>query len=225
MQARRLILLGDGVYTVSEVCRILQPTMTSRKIHYWLDTGLISGYPISRGRKGVPTLLTFRQLLEIRTVQHLRDELDVTLPRVRHAFSWILNHVFDRGETVQFRRGPSGVLTARTESGEVEVPGGQGLLSADVNALSEDMVRTHREWNSRGIDIRGYPSIVSNAGIVAGSPTIRGTRIETSIIAAFATPDKTYDNETVAALRITYPRLTHDAIADALLFEGVRKVG
>lgn len=59
--------------------------MTPRRVHYWLDTGLIVGEPIDRGAKGTPTLLTFRQLLEIRTVQHLRDELRIPLPKVREA--------------------------------------------------------------------------------------------------------------------------------------------
>jgi hypothetical protein len=70
---RSLISLGEGVYSVSEVCHVLGTSMTARKVHYWLNTGLISGRPISRGRRGVPTILTLRQLLEVRTVQHLRD--------------------------------------------------------------------------------------------------------------------------------------------------------
>src|SRR3954452_22571838 len=110
MEPPRLIPLGEGVYSVSEVCRILQPTMTPRKVHYWLSTGLISGGPFERGGRGRPTLLAFRQLLEIRTVQHLRDELKVPLPTVRFAFAWILEHIFDRGEEVRFTRGRAGHL-------------------------------------------------------------------------------------------------------------------
>lgn len=68
-----VIPLNAGVYAVSRVCRILGPTMTPRKVHYWLDTGLLSP-PIRHGRPGLPTLLSFRQLLEIRTVQGLRDD-------------------------------------------------------------------------------------------------------------------------------------------------------
>ena len=50
---RSLIDLGDGVYTVSEICRILQPTMTPRKAHYWLDTGLLTD-PVRRDREVTP---------------------------------------------------------------------------------------------------------------------------------------------------------------------------
>ena len=73
----RPTILGEGVFTVSEVCRVLQPTMTPRKVHYWLDTGLLSE-PVRWGGRGFPTLLNFRQLLQIRTVQRLRDELAKT---------------------------------------------------------------------------------------------------------------------------------------------------
>ncbi len=55
------------------------------KVHYWLDTGLLSPSRRSSGN-GIPTLLTFRQLLEVHTVRRLRDDLGITLPRVREAF-------------------------------------------------------------------------------------------------------------------------------------------
>ncbi len=42
-------------------------------------------------------------------------------------------------------------------------------------------------------------------------------------MAVFAAPDKTYDDDTVASLQQTYPRLTKAAIEDALRFEGVFK--
>ncbi len=85
------------------------------------------------------------------------------------------------------------------------------------------MLSARQDWAARRVDISGYPHLVSDAGIIAGSPTLRGTRIETSIIAAFAAPEKTYDADTVASVRATYPRLTGDAIEDALRFEGLRK--
>src|SRR4051794_20445643 len=105
MQRHALPVLGEGVYTVSQVCRILRPSMTARKVHYWLDTGLLSE-PWVHGGTGRPTLLTFRQLLQIRTVQRLRDDLRVSLPEVRESFAWILEHHYaDDPSQVQFVRG------------------------------------------------------------------------------------------------------------------------
>ena len=102
MAERHLVALGEGAYSVAEVCRILGPTMSARKVHYWLDTGLVSGQPIVRGRTGVPTILTFRQLLEIRTIQYLRGTLRVSLPEVWSAFEWILRHLFDQRQQIRF---------------------------------------------------------------------------------------------------------------------------
>ena len=46
------VALGQGIYTVPETCRILRPSMTPRKVHYWLDTELL-GEPLRRGRRGI----------------------------------------------------------------------------------------------------------------------------------------------------------------------------
>ena len=55
MQRRgHLIALGDGIYTVSEVSRILRPTMTPRKVRYWLRKGIL-GPPVRPTRSGRPT--------------------------------------------------------------------------------------------------------------------------------------------------------------------------
>lgn len=216
---RRLIPLADGVYTVAEVCRILQPTMTSRRVHYWLDTGLVSGEPVAYGRRGQPTLLTFRQLLEVRTVQHLRDELGIPLPKVRNAFAWILDHVFaEDPEGITFSRGPrrSIIATARGES--MEIPHGQGVFP-DVQELTKDVAIARRAWVDRRLPLRGH--VVADTRVLAGSPTVAGTRIETAIIRRFST-DGHYDEATIAAVAGTYPHLSLAAIVDALEFEGVR---
>src|SRR4051794_10722642 len=85
-------LWGQGAYTVSTACRILAPTMTARKVHYWIDTGLLSP-PLVAGRRGVPTLITFRQLLELRAVQRMRDTLGFRLEEVRDAIDYTLRRL------------------------------------------------------------------------------------------------------------------------------------
>src|SRR3954453_4591178 len=105
MEKRRLISLGEGVYSVPEVCRVLAPTMTPRKVHYWLDTGLIHGAPVAAGTRGRPTLLTYRQLVEIRTVQYLRDKLKAPLPQVGTPLAFVLSSLFGaQPEEITFTR-------------------------------------------------------------------------------------------------------------------------
>jgi len=220
-----LVALGEGAYSVSEVCKILGPTMTPRKVHYWLDTDLLSGQPIQKGRPGVPTVLTFRQLLEIRTIQYLRDSLSVSLPKVRAAFAWILTNLFDAREHIQFSKGPYETLVATLPSGEeMTVPGGQGLLPAEIRGLEDTVGTTLKAWDTHELPIRDHPYVVASTHILGGAPTLRGTRIDTAAIAALADNDSnnTFDDMSVDSVAVTYPQLSVEQIVDALLFEGLR---
>jgi uncharacterized protein (DUF433 family) len=223
MAGRRLIPLSEGIYTVSETCLILGPRVTPRRVHYWLDTGLITGEPVTKGSRGTPTLLTFRQLLEIRTVQHLRDELRIPLPKVREAYSWILRHVFDERADVRFERGQQGAIIASTPDGDSTViPHGQGAFPhhVDVEGLTRDVSAARQAWVDKKLRIR--PNVVADTRVLAGSPTIEGTRIETALIATFAI-DGQYDADVIETVELTYPHLTKAAIMDALEFEGIQR--
>ena len=143
---------------------------------------------------------------------------------MRQAYGWILGNLFDKRHEITFRRGPGGTLVAQLPDGsQMTVPGGQGLLDTDVDALSNAMVSTLQAWSDRVLRVPDHPHVVSNARIMAGSPTLAGTRIDTSVIAALAEPNRTYSRVTVAKIRADYPTLTAAAIEDALAFEGVLK--
>jgi uncharacterized protein (DUF433 family) len=216
---RPLIPLGEGVYTVAEICRILQPTMTARKVHYWLDTDLLSE-AVARGGPGQPTLLSFRQLLEIRTVQRLRDELNFSLPRVRDALAWILETLFATDwQDLRFAR-LGDELVARGDNLEpMVVPGGQTVL--DLTGLNRQIQETRHAWEAKVFDIPSRHYVVSNVRILAGAPTVRGTRIDTSLLATFAT-DHEIDAATLKQITRLYPKVPPEAIRDALAFEGIR---
>ncbi len=219
---RTLIPLGHGVYTITETCRILQPTMTRAKVHYWLNTGLLSEPPIAHRGPGIPTLLTYRQLLEVRTVQYLRDELKVSLPRVREAFSWLLQSLFVEAPTdVRFELGPGPSLIATAHGESVVVPTGQGALGMDVDDLNDTIAETRLAWEEQAFVIPTHPAVVSNTYVLAGAPTVVGTRIDTALIAAFAGTEG-YGDDTVRRVLRLYPQLSAQAVVDALEFEGVR---
>jgi uncharacterized protein (DUF433 family) len=227
-KARRLLPLGEGLYTISEVCRILRPGMTRHKVHYWLNTGLLSTPPVAHRGKGVPTLLSFKQLLEVRTAQHMRDDLGTTLALVRRAFSWVDRNLFGASPTsVTFEySSQGGTVIARTPEGQmIEIPTNQGVLDIDVRpnlARLNRVVESSRvAWQDKALAIPDYPSLVANAHVMNGSPTIRGTRMETSIIAAFVKRGEKYDADVVERISATYPRLPDTAIREALEFEGV----
>jgi len=83
--------------------------MTPRKVHYWLKKDII-GEPVQSGRPGKPTLLSFEQLLKIRTVQHLRDNLSFSLQKITPAILTLSTFVFI---VVSARSGTSSGLLER----------------------------------------------------------------------------------------------------------------
>ena len=222
MGARRggLIALGEGVYTVPEMARILQPAMTEDKLRYWLDEGLL-GEPIRRGSRGTPHLLSFRQLLQARTIQHLRDTLEIPLQKVRPVIEEISELVFPRlfdetGEPEpRFIRTPKGEIGVFDGAEVYEVAGHQLMISeAVVPELNNILHETKRDWERGEVPIKRFPRLVSDPGVVAGSPTIRGTRIETSLVAYLA---ESLGVEKVLEL---YPHLDREAVLQATRFEG-----
>lgn len=224
MGARRgpLIALGEGVYTVPEMARILQPTMTEDKLRYWLNEGLL-GDPIRRGFRGRPHFLSFRQLLQARTIQHLRDALEIPLQKVRPAIGEISDLIFPRlfDETddpePRFIRTPEGEIGVFDGSDTYELVNYQLMISeAVVPELNNILHETKRDWERGEAPIEEFPRLVSNPGVVAGSPTIRGTRIETSLVAYLV---QSLGVERVLEL---YPHLDRDAILDATKFEGTK---
>lgn len=217
-----LVPLGEGVYTVRQVCRILQPSMTSRKVHYWLDTGLLTPSTLRRSGRGRVTLLTFRQLLEIRTAQHMRDDLRVSLPVVREAFAWVLSTLFAESIShVTFERGRGGRVVATAGNGQsVEIPTGQ-LAIPKLTNLNTTMAVTKKAWVERSFSIPGQPGVVAKADVLGGAPTIRGTRIETSLVASFAQAG--WDDQVVTDVLDSYPMLELGDVVAALEFEGVKR--
>lgn len=213
---RHVVPLNQGVYSVSRVCRILGTTMTPRKVHYWLDTGLLSE-PIRHGSIGRPTLLSFRQLLEIRTVQRLRDDLGVSLPKVRDSFAWIIHHQFGDDPTRVHFALEGRDLVAEADNERVSVPRGQGVLAlTDMNTV---MTVNFDAWVERRLGISKY--IEANARVQGGAPTIKGTRIETTFVASFS-ENGVYEADDLTALREMHAQIPAQAFREAYSFEGVR---
>ena len=223
MGARRgpLIALGQGVYTVPEIERILQPKMTKYKVGCWLHKGLL-GEPIRWGSTGRPHLLSFQQLLKVRTIQELRESgipLQRITPAIKILSSRIFEHLFsEEWHELKLFSTSTGRLGVIDDRGEVavEVETGQRIMPETLTELNDYLRKTRDDWERREIEIERFPRLVSNAGIVAGSPTIRGTRIETSVVAYLA---QALSVERVLEL---YPHLDREAVVQAMSFEGAK---
>lgn len=214
----RLIALGEGVYPVADVSHILQPTMTSRKVHYWLKKGIL-GEPIRPTRTGRPTLLTFEQLLKVRTVQHLRDDLHFSLQKVTASVEelsgWIFQRLFAKQwYELHFYRSPRGAIAVTDGSHDLEVGTGQFLMPDLLPELDAFLSKTRQDWERRAVDIDGYPRLVSNARVLGGSPVIKGTRMETAFVAHLA-----FELASDEILHL-YPYVDKEGLHEALDFEG-----
>lgn len=212
-----LIALGEGVYTVAEVSHILQPTMTPRKVRYWLKKGIL-GSPVRPTRIGRPTLLTFEQLLKVRTVQRLRDDLRFSLQRVTASIEelsgWVSQRLFAREwYELRFYHSPQGAIAVTDGKHDLEVGTGQLLMPDLLPELDAFLLKTRKDWERRAVDIEGYPRLVSNARVLGGAPTIKGTRVETAFISHIAR-----EIEPKEILRL-YPYVDEEGLYQALEFE------
>jgi uncharacterized protein (DUF433 family)/DNA-binding transcriptional MerR regulator len=213
-----LIELGEGVYTVPEVARILQPNMTEYKIRYWLDKGLL-GEPLRWGSTGRPHLLSFQQLLRVRTIQELRERLKFPLQKVTPVIEELAKVAFLDKEWHNLRFFPTPKHEIGVSDGDnyYEVKTHQLMIPEAVYPELENVVREARkDWARGEVDIVKYPRLVSNPRVVAGSPTIKGTRVETSFVA--------YLVQSLGVKRVLelYPHLDRDAVLQAAKFEGAK---
>ena len=216
------LALGRGIYTVPETCRILRRGMTSRKIHYWLKHGLLRE-PVRRGSRGTAVLLSFEQVLRVKTLQRIRDELRFSLPRAREALAWIVENLVadeDHWQELHFFRSGTHIgVGYRDGSGFLEIGTAQSVLPLDEDLLAmltSVLADARQAWNEKAIDVEGFDDLHSNALVLAGAPVIKGTRIETEFIANLA-------QELGAAEihRDLFPEVPVDSIRQAAAFEGM----
>jgi uncharacterized protein (DUF433 family) len=197
--------------------------MTPRKVHYWLKKEII-GEPVRPGAPGRPTLLSFEQLLMVRTVQHLRDNLSFSLqkitPAIQKLSSFVFQRLFDKEwyqlRFIQTPEGHIGVIDSQNRS--VEVDTGQFVMPEVFPELEAFLAKTRQDWERREVSIERFPNLVSNAGVIGGSPTIKDTRIETAFVAYLA------EDLSLRELQTLYPYVEKEALLEAMRFEGVDRL-
>jgi len=148
----------------------------------------------------------------------LRDDgfsLQRITPAVRKLSSYLWEHLFaEEWHALTFfhaERGHIGVMDSQKRAIVVET--GQWIMPETLQELEGYLRQTHEEWVRREVDIKGFSRLVSNARVLGGSPTIRGTRVQTSFLA--------YMTEGLGADEVLdmYPRLDREAVNQAVEFE------
>jgi len=163
-------------------------------------------------------LLSFQQLLKVRTIQRLRDDgfsLQRISPAVRKLSSYLWEHLFaEEWHALTFfhaEGGQIGVMDSNRQAIVVET--GQWIMPETLSELENYLYQTHEDWLRREVGIRNFPRLVSNARVLGGSPTIKGTRVQTSFVA--------YMTEGLGVDEVLelYPRLNREAVNQAVEFE------
>jgi uncharacterized protein (DUF433 family) len=180
----------------------------------------ILGPPIRPTSTGKPTLLTFEQLLKVRTVQHLRDDLHFSLQRVTATVEdlsdWVFRRLFaQQWYELRFYRSPKGAVAVTDGKHDLEVGTGQLLMPDLLLELDEFLRKTREDWERRAVDIEGYPRLVSNARVLGGSPVIKGTRVETAFVSHIA--QEIVPQEILQL----YPYVDEEGLDQALRFEHI----
>jgi len=153
----------------------------------------------------------------VRTIQDLREKLEFPLQKVTPVIEELSALVFfnEDWHNLRFFPTPKGEIGVHDGDLTYEVVTHQLMIPEAVLPELENIVREARkDWVRGEVGIQDYPRLVSNPRIVAGSPTIKGTRVETSFIAYLA--------ESLGVERVLelYSHLDREAVLQAAKFEG-----
>jgi len=148
----------------------------------------------------------------------LRDDgfsLQRITPTVHKLSSYLWERLFaEEWHALTFfhaEKGQIGVMDSQERAIVVETE--QWIMPEALQELQGYLRETWEAWVNREVPIKGFSRLVSNARILGGSPTVEGTRMETSFIAYMA---ESLGADDVLKL---YPHLDRDALEEAVEFE------
>ena len=213
-----VLWLDEGLYTLPRAAHICR--LSVRRLSYWIRSGLISPH-IHASPRGMPPILSYNDLLAVNAIRRFRDQ-DLPLQRIRIAIKYISKELEQGERWYELKLVTDGdklvtllpISQNVWESEELVDAARYGqkffeVAFADlVNDLYADRELIESPRLKQLIDI--------NPRVQAGAPTIRGTRITTSVIASWARRGVTI--EEIASF---YDGVSQDAIAAALQYEKV----
>lgn len=216
MQRPNVLWLGEGLYTLQRAARICRVSV--QRLSYWIRTGLISPH-IHASPPGMPPILSYNDLLAVNAIKRFRDQ-GLRLQKIRIAIKYIsreLEHgerwyelklVTDGDKLVTVLPISQNILES-TELVDAARYGQKFFEVAFADLVSD--LYAEREL----IELPRLRELIDiNPGLQAGAPTIRGTRIPTSVIASWAKRGVT--TEEIASF---YDGVSQDAIDAALRYE------
>lgn len=216
MQKPNILWLGEGLYTLRRAAHICR--LSVQRLSYWIRSDLISPH-IHASPPGMPPILSYNDLLAVNAIRRFRDQ-GLPLQRVRRAIKY-LSKELEQGERWHELK-----LVTDGDKLVTLVPISQNILE------SKELVDAAR-YGQKFFEV-AFADLVSdlyaerelmelprlrefidiNPRLQAGAPTIRGTRIPTSVIASWA--KRGVPTEEIASF---YDGVSQDAIDAALRYE------
>jgi uncharacterized protein (DUF433 family) len=187
--------------------------ITINQLRYWDRTRFFAPSLAADNRRAVMSrVYTFRDVVCLKVLNEVRNELKVPLPRLREAKE-SLSHL---GEDV-WAKATLYILNRRViihnpETDRKEDPvSGQGILQIPLHVVAGDMEKAVRSLRERPAATVGQ--IAKHRGTAANKPVIAGTRIPIKSIKAFNDAGYSIDQ-----IREQYPILTEEDVRAALTY-------
>lgn len=183
--------------------------VTVRQLRNWDRTGFfVPSLAYEDRSQPLSRLYSFRDLVSLKILNSLRNELNVSLQHLRQV-KYKLAHLGDDlwSKTILFVLNKRVAFENPETRAKEEVVSGQGILQIPLEVVTGDMRKAVDAMRKRDEALIGQ--IERKKGIANSKPVIAGTRIPVSSIKAFA--NEGYTAEQIMA---EYPTLTKaDVIA------------
>ncbi|MGY5809445.1 DUF433 domain-containing protein [Rhizobium sp. LEGMi198b] len=180
-----------------------------RQLRNWDRTGFfVPSLAYEDRSQPLSRLYSFRDLVSLKILNSLRNELNVSLQHLRQVKDK-LAHLGDDmwSKTILFVLNKRVAFENPETRAKEEIVSGQGILQIPLEVVTGDMRRAVDAMRKRDEALIGQ--IERKKGVANSKPVIAGTRIPVSSVKAFA--DEGY---TVEQIRAEYPTLTEaDVIA------------
>lgn len=187
--------------------------ITIHQLRYWDRTRFfVPSLAADNRRAAMSRVYTFRDVVCLKVLNTIRNELKVPLPRLREAKDKLAHLGEDVWAKVTLFILNRQVVIHNPETDQKEeVVSGQGILQIPLPVVAGDMEKAIRALRERPAEAVG--KIVKHRGTAANKPVIAGTRIPVKSIKAFDDAGYSIDQ-----IREQYPVLTEEDVRAALAY-------
>ncbi len=213
MLMRNVLWLDEGLYPLRRAAYICRVSV--QRLSYWIRTDLIRPH-IHTSPPHVPPILSYNDLLAVNAIKRFRDQ-DLPLQKIRAAIKYLSKELEEDEKWYELKLVTDGdkLLTSLPISQNVRelvdaTRYGQKLFEVVFADLVNDLYTT-RELGELS---RFKQFIDINPRVQGGAPTIRNTRIPTSVIASWA--KRGLPREEITSF---YDGISQDAVDAALQYE------